>query len=402
MNLEEKQRLLDAQIEPASLTFQLEGLVPTNSLIVRMKAFDEVAPEFFTSGTRLLDIGCAKGYFSLLAAKSGLEVRGIDYNPEAIDLCRILQGSEVKTKFDCISFRNFPLLDTYFDRIFIGNGPHYMFVDSGGNWDWIDKLAILSTDLVLLEGGFDFEDPQMNDLVKVGVDQFNWNCFSKKAQEFFDILKKVPSPIPGRYIVLLKKRTDISTFKEVQLYDLPIEYTFRLGWNIHSTLFLAYFEDELVFGKIYPIGCQPQCLQLASLFEKSSGIKCLIKLGDHYIGCCEKAYLQPEWQLLNDVRKLVKIGCELQIYLARQGHIDIDIALGNKLIFRSGEIRIVDKNQIYPIKGLDERHAKLWVSTLIDSNLCLDSFSIEEIENSIVSNDSHRVELAFKNILNQL
>lgn len=400
MDLIEKQKLLDAQIEPQSMTFQLGELTPTNSLVVRMDAFNIVAPNFFSTGRKLSDVGCAKGYFSLLAAKNGLLVRGIDYNQKAIDLCRILQGSETKTKFDCVSFRNFPLNDDYYDRIFIGNGPHYMFVDSGGNWDWVDKLAVLSTDLVLLEGGFNFEDPQMKNLVTVRKEDFNWECFAKKAEEFFEIQKKEISPITGRYIVLLKKKSNLGTFNKIQLYDLPIIKGIRFGWKEHSSLFLTNIEDVLSFAKIYPIGCWPQTLQLASLFKKNNPIKSLIYFGEQCIGCCEP-YLNPEiWSLAADQKEMIRICCEEQIYLSRQGHIDIDISLGNCLVSKSGEIRIVDKNQIYPIHPLDERHAQLWIKTLTDSNLSL--VGINEVKEAILSNDSKRVELAFQNILSQL
>jgi SAM-dependent methyltransferase len=389
-----KQQLLDEHIEPQSMTYQLEGLIPTRSLLVREKAFDEVAPDFFTTGKRLLDVGCAKGYFSLLFTnnRETVSATGIDYNPEAIKLCDNLRDPiNQQLVFVNVSFRDLPLIDTYYDRIFIGNGPHYMFMGSGGNWDWIDKLAVLSTDLVLMEGGFNFEDPQM--------------------KEYFDILKKVPSPVTGRYIVLLKKKQNLPTFKEVQLYDLPIDHAFRLGWKEHSTLFLTRLEIDsdpedastmyqTVFAKIYPIGCRPQALQLASLSKHCSSIKAIIKFGDQYAGCCEVYYNHPEWGQAADLIDVVRISCEHQIFLAKQGHIDIDIARGNVLARRgSGEI-IVDKNQIYPTKPLDERHAKLWQETLQNPELGLDIQVGLDVTEAILSCDSVKIEQVFRKVLN--
>jgi SAM-dependent methyltransferase len=364
----------------------------------------------------LLDVGCAKGYYSFKAAKAGLQATGIDYNIEAINLCDSLKDPvNQQLVFGNVSFRDLPLIDAYYDRIFMGNGPHYMFMGSGGNWDWIDKLAVLSTDLVLMEGGFNFEDPQMQGLITgPAIAKFHWYDFEKKAKEYFDILKKVPSPVTGRYIVLLKKRTDLSTFREVQLYDLPIDHAFRLGWKEHSTLFLTRLDNseiwdwdnmkptmnEPVFAKIYPIGCRPQALQLASLSKHCSIIKAIIKFGDQYAGCCENYYTHPEWGQADDLIDIVRISCKHQIFLAKQGHIDIDIARGNVLARRgAGEI-IVDKNQIYPTKPLDDRHAKLWRETLQNPELGLDIQVGLDVTEAILSCDSVKIEQAFRNVLN--
>jgi hypothetical protein len=202
---------------------------------------------------------------------------------------------------------------------------------------------------------------------------------------------------------LLKKRKDLGTFKEVQLDILPLDKTFRLGWNIVSTLFLTRIIDDVegmeepLFAKLYPIGCRPQSLQLVSLFKGSSSIKCIIKCDGDYIGCCERAYT-PLCEL-SDLRELVQICCKQQIFLVRQGHIDIDIAVGNVLI-RGDCLKIVDKNQIYPIHGLDERHTGTWCKILKEIDLSLEV--IQEVRESIISNDSFRIETAFINVLAQL
>jgi SAM-dependent methyltransferase len=410
-----RQQALDAHLEPQSMTYLWDGLKPTGSLVVREKAFDQIAPNFFTTGTRLLDVGCAKGYYSFKAAKAGLHATGIDYDANAISLCDNLRDpANQQLVFGNVSFRDKPLTDAYYDRIFMGNGPHYMFVGSGGNWDWIDKLAVLSTDLVLMEGGFNLEDPQMGSLVTgAAIARFNWHSFEKKVKEYFHILRKKPSPVTGRYIVLLKKRQDLSTFREVQLYDLPIDHTFRLGWKEHSTLFLTRFliedsdPDEPTmsipkFAKLYPIGCRPQTTQLASLFPGSSDIEAVIKFGDQYAGVCEPYYTHPEWGALDFMPELIKISCEQQIFLAKQGHIDIDVNLGNVMYRRGFGCKIVDKNQIYPIKPLDDRHAKLWRETLQNPELGLDPKLPQQVTDAIIACDSWLVEQAFRNVRNAL
>jgi SAM-dependent methyltransferase len=404
MNVEEKQKLLDAQIEPQTMTYQLENLTPTGNLLERVKAFRAVGAEFFTAGERLLDVGCAKGYFSFIAANAGLQVKGIDPNRAAIDLCNELTDPSNPIEFDCCSFRDLWLEDVYYDRIFIGNGPHYMFVGSGGNWDWIDKLAVLSSGHVLLEGGFDFEDPQMNDLIPEHArSKFTWEQFKSKAELYFHIIVYAPSPVKGRHIVLLEKKKDLDLFREVQLYDLPIHQAFRLGWKEHSTLFYTELQ-EAVFAKLYPIGCRPQTLQLSSMFSKTSNIKAIIKFEDQYAGCCETFHSHPTWGMLDDIRTCARIYCEYQIFLIRQGHIDIDANVGNFVYNRtSREARLVDKNQIYPIQSsFDERHSDSYVNFFKDPELNLPEHCIDELGVAMRSGDSYRLEAVFETLLAKL
>ncbi len=403
MNLEEKQQLLDSMIQPETMQYELSTLTPRESMIGRIKVFDDVCPGFFEFGDRLLDVGCGKGFFSLFAARnrssSFIEAVGIDYNQKAIDLCNEIK--EDGTRFICNSFREFAI-DAYYDRIFIGNGPHYLFADCHQTWDWIYKLAVLSTDLVLLEGGFNFEDQQMLDLINSedGASNFTFDKFQNVVEKFFTIEAKVQSSIPGRYVVLLKKKP-IQPFDEVQMYDLPILHVFRLGGSVHSTIFLSKYKGQLVFCKLYPIGCIPYSIQLSSMFNGSSDIICMIKWNDKYVGCCEPFIPGENCEESKDLVKVLIAQCKLGIFLAKNGYMDIDIAAGN-CIHMDGKITIVDKNQVYPIKGLDERHTNLWSKLLENPNLPLNDSDRKLVEKAVISNDSHNVEIAFTQILNKL
>jgi 2-polyprenyl-3-methyl-5-hydroxy-6-metoxy-1,4-benzoquinol methylase len=45
------------------------------------------------AGNKLLDVGCAEGYFLKLAQKSGCEVTGLDFNPVSVEIARRVLGA---------------------------------------------------------------------------------------------------------------------------------------------------------------------------------------------------------------------------------------------------------------------------------------------------------------------
>jgi SAM-dependent methyltransferase len=395
----DKQKLIDSVIYPETMQYVLDGLVPTGCLIDRMKVFNDVCPQFFTSGNSLLDIGCSKGFFSLLAANNGFKrVVGIDPNSKVIDLCNELKTDNMEFVVD--SFRDFKINGLY-DRIFIGNGPHYLFADCSGTWDWIYKLAILSTDLVLLEGGFDMSDPQMESLIKPKlVCNFSLDKFINVANKFFTIEKITKSCINGRYVILLKKK-DMSISNYVDIRYMPIVHVFRLGGNIHSTLFLSIYDDEVTFCKIYPDHFPIFCVWIASLSPNSTNIISMIKHYDKFIGWHEKLITSRKCCNNDDFIELLKVKCKHQIFLSRNGYIDIDIALANGM-WDGDKIKIVDKNQVYHIKDFSPVHHTTWLNYLMDSGLPLYEEDINSIYEAFLSKDSHRIESTFSMILREL
>jgi O-antigen chain-terminating bifunctional methyltransferase/kinase len=51
---------------------------------------------------KVLDIGCAQGFYSLTLAEMGCDVTGVDFNPQNIVVCNALaQEAELKVKFVC-------------------------------------------------------------------------------------------------------------------------------------------------------------------------------------------------------------------------------------------------------------------------------------------------------------
>lgn len=145
MTLQEE---IDAIIYPPSHTYQLKGLIPGEILKERLEIIEREFPNFFMSGA-LLDVGCNKGFFSLYHKG---HVTGIDPDEACITLCKKLlpSGYFLQTTFGGLH------TDAKFDRIFIGNGHHYPFIEFEG-WGFVEKLAEMSCGLVLLEGPVDMK-----------------------------------------------------------------------------------------------------------------------------------------------------------------------------------------------------------------------------------------------------
>ena len=194
------QQRIDAIAYPPTHTYHLEGLVPIGDLARRLEVYEKIAPGFFSG--RLLDVGCNKGFFSLYHKG---EVFGIDPNREYVDLCRDLRpdGIFIQCRFGEVMFAK------PFDRIFIGNGPHYPYADMG--WGrFAEKLAELSCGLVLTEGLVDMHNRDAK------------NCIPDKKQQRFtqqhrdeafdrDFIKvdDVASPLVHRRVTLWRKRCDL-------------------------------------------------------------------------------------------------------------------------------------------------------------------------------------------------
>lgn len=191
MNRQELQNYVNSKY-PETLQFDVDTLQPKGALVERMHSFEEVSRIFFKGGSSFLDIGCNKGYFEALVLKENPSIRkivAIDILPEVLEVAESLCPS-TGVQFELFSFQKYPIERVSFDRIFWGNGPHYGFTDCVGSWDFLAKLAVLSTGLVLLEGGFDFGDPEMKPMVKDAWEgQFSVKAFNKVARRYFEIVE---------------------------------------------------------------------------------------------------------------------------------------------------------------------------------------------------------------------
>lgn len=194
------QRLIDRMTYPPTHDYEVETLTPRGPLKDRVKIIEEMAPGFFT-GEAFLDIGCSKGFF-LHRMQAPTKV-GLDPDPEAIKICRALGLNVVH-----VPFEGFMSLKR-FDRIFVGNCYHYLFRDE--QWRWIDKLAALSTDLVLIEGPTEHCPDLMEDIRGF----FYEKDFLAAMGHSFRLLGRAPSCsyTPERFLWVFQKK-DL-------LHDLP-------------------------------------------------------------------------------------------------------------------------------------------------------------------------------------
>jgi len=345
---------------PETCIFDVKSLRPKGTLVERLKIFDAVAPRFFEEGKRILDIGCARGFFSLLAHRRQLSEGddkvspgvAIDINPEFVaDATKLAEGLPIR--FVCSSFQDFLLGGGCFDRIFIGNGPHYMFRGCGFHHDWLAKLSVLSTDLVLMEGGFDFGDPELHSLVNGPgpVSRFSFSAFEKAVSQHFDILAHVSSHIKGRDVVLLKKKTDL-TLREVQLNKLEFIKVFSMGFRTLQTYFLSSIDGREVYCKLYGQGFKVGEARLASKSPYSTDILACIRHGDVLAGWAEE---KCDEEILTMTPEVARVACKHQLFLLRNGVLDIDLATINYMRL-NGRVVNVDKNQVYASSIFQQSH----------------------------------------------
>ena len=209
---------MDRIVYPPSHTYKLKGLIPGTLLAKRMEVIKKEFPHFFKIGT-LLDVGCNKGFFSLYHDGT---VTGIDPSSECIDLCRKLCPSG---SFHLTTFGEFDT-DDKFDKIFIGNGHHYPFIEARG-WGWVDALGKLSNGLVLLEGptgmeGIDAQRCIPSDIVEEFTQEKLLEAFNSR----FILCKIVPSSLIDRFFLLFQRRTPGETYSYYlrRLYKLASAY----------------------------------------------------------------------------------------------------------------------------------------------------------------------------------
>lgn len=202
MRLDEVQAMIDAKVYPPTMDYDIATLEPRGPLAERLRRILHACPAFF-EGKRFLDVGCSKGFFSLSAARAGAFVLAIDPDQEALDAWRPACPFEVEQR--CCTFGD---LGQYsgvpFDRVWIGNGHHYLFREDPA---WIDRLEVLVATgaRVVIEGPVNAT--VCRDLRGFGAHQ-DEDQFLERMSKSFDLEIRVPSPsyTPGRAIWAFRTR----------------------------------------------------------------------------------------------------------------------------------------------------------------------------------------------------
>ncbi len=214
---------IDAIDYPPSHTYELKGLVPTGRLLARVEVIEREFPRFFKMGS-LLDVGCNKGFFSLYHKET---VVGIDIVKDYVELCKKLNPRGDR-EFHTVSFGNYKT-DIVFDKVFIGNGHHYPFIEAYG-WSFIEKLGnlVFAGGFVLLEGPTGMESKDARDCIPASLqDEFTQEKLLEAFDSLFILRKIVPSPLTDRYFLLFEKRTPNDIYEKYlrTIYDLAKFYT---------------------------------------------------------------------------------------------------------------------------------------------------------------------------------
>lgn len=346
---------------PCTHMYILDTLEPVDDLAERMK----IIPHDFFIGDKFLDVGSSKGFFSLLAKKGCNYVESIEPRVEYYNLC-VKLGLNVKNT----SFRDFTT-DVEFDRIMVGNVIHYLYRESG--WDFIKKLACISTDLILVE----CPTERCSDLLDM-FPGYNFNEFKLEMSKFFTLLWEVNSSSPDRKVMMYKRKEDQFS-KRYELRDLV------LGNTIKSDTNSATYSSNVI-TKIYS-EVNKNAIKIASLSPISNGLTGFVYDGDKCVGWCEDK-LEGKLLLYKEQQKIIfKKICEHGRFLARVGYWDIDTATIN---FINGFL--FDKGAVIPISEIDEKMIGFFEIMLRNSYDILTDEYIAKLKEILNTKDSKKIE----------
>ncbi|HEQ98817.1 MAG TPA: class I SAM-dependent methyltransferase [candidate division Zixibacteria bacterium] len=348
---------------PPTHTYSLEPEPrATEVLAERTGIMGRHFPAFF-KGKRFLDIGCSKGYFCFAHRKDFEQITGIDSDWLAIDLCsKVARCYPGNYDFKNVSFRDFH--DSIsFDRIFIGNGPHHLYREIGSN-AWINKLAALSSDLVLTEGPINIQCPDL----QAQPDKYlrNYDSFILRMKSHFDLLgiHSTTRYTPERYLILWKRRE-----------------AGRLGLRENGLIFKRFKHDDYVDNNQVDIS-------IAASSPVSNGLVAFGEDGWYEKRCSAKPFKYKENQ-----ERLFKRHCLHQIYLSLLGYIDIDPGTIN---FFQGSELLFDKSGVMPIAEIGSRHIGAYLKLLHYSYDILSPKFEEIINSALTSKDPNRIKEAYE------
>lgn len=401
-NQAELQTKIDTLSYPPSHDYFLDGLKPKGELKIRLALINTISSNFFT-GKNFLDIGCNKGFFSLMASQHFIKVQCIDTDKRFTDFCQLLKQPNMKV--ECISFQDF-IPEQEFDKIMIGNVHHYIFRECKG-WEWIYKLAVISKGEVLIEGAIDMNCPDMETAIPKNLqEQFTYEKFMEVMNHFFVLQYKIDSILPKRYIMLFKRKT--SDFdQEIQLDDLPIKKVFKDDKN--SIVFLTDWNNQKVIAKINknPTKDLRIRINIARLSPISNGAIGSIYNKNQFVGWLEEFRNDENYHYKENQVTLFKLICDHNIFLSKVGYFDGDCATIN--FFRK-DSKLFDKSLVIPIKKIDEEvyhkfqkyDRGYYFIHLQNSYDIIEKKTQDLIYNALKSKDANIIQTTFMRIKNDL
>lgn len=208
---------------------------------------------------KILDIGCAQGYFSLSLASKGCKVTGLDYCKENIELCRALnKENNFDCKFDIEKLTSEfveNIEDDEFDVILILSVIHH--VCNEGGFDYargiFEKLAQKSK-ILITELAVKGEPLYWNKNLPTDYDSWFDNIKFFDELTFFPThLAEISRPLiicSDKYFYCENRFFEFSEYK-THAYDLkPTDLSRRYFLNDNMLMKLYRGRNEVVFNEI--------------------------------------------------------------------------------------------------------------------------------------------------------
>ena len=340
------QNKIDSLSYPPTHHYQLDSLRPKGVLKQRVEQFEAVSSNFFY-GNKFLDVGCNKGFFSLLSSKSSIKVHSIDPDPEFIELCNQLIQKNMTVEHT--SFKNY-IPEEEFDRILFGNVHHYLFKECEG-WEWVYKLATIATDQVIIEGPIDMNCVDMQEVLPENLrNEFTFEKFLKIMEKFFTLEIKIDSILVQRYVMLFKRKHD-DFDEEIELSKLPLIKPIKD--DKFSMTFQTRWKNRKVIAKInkFPRKADKNRINIARLSPISNNAIGSIIKNDEFIGWIEEFRNDEVFRYKENQKEILNLLCDHNIFLSKLGYIDTDWATIN--FFKKDNI-LFDKGAVFPIKKINK------------------------------------------------
>lgn len=190
--------------------YYVNNLKPYGIMEGRMKKLVKDYSEFL-DGRFFLDIGSAQGRHSILFAEKAVEVTSLEpaINSRLIHIYAIHRHNIVNNVVYKYTFNSYYSEDYRYDRIYIGNCIHNLFIDEGCAWTFVEKLAKIATDLVLFEGPgcSECKSIRRKKAIADNLDKFSYKDFMTEVKKYFTVESRETTFYDkGREFLLLRKK----------------------------------------------------------------------------------------------------------------------------------------------------------------------------------------------------
>lgn len=211
---------------------------------------EKLLPSCKSSSLSLLDLCCGAGIHSILPAKNGYQVTGIDLSPHSIDAARLLAKShdfdDTKCRFSVADGVEFLSKCAPFDVIFMSGSLYYFELDKllplldralkpGGHLICVETNGsnpIMNALRPLLHKGGDRDERTLNHLLTFSDTKMVSKYFKQADITYFDFLtlagvlvKKVPWLL--RWFLPFARKLDFILLNKLHLKFLSFKFVFH-------------------------------------------------------------------------------------------------------------------------------------------------------------------------------